>query len=395
MQLKTDENRFICFLKDEKFIEWKLFPTEELDTYWEEYLRLHSGERNDMLLAEKYFGNIDLSSLKISRERKEDALLRLKQSLDAYNRKRRVRRFTYAAACIAMLILSALLYLRTKMGGADEKPVVPPDCIVGSELEPEDILFISGNSTVSFQSNVDIRMDGDQTAQVKNERGETEKISIEENTVNRVVVPYGKRSNITLADGTQVWLNSGSSLEFSSGFAGRREVFLSGEMYAEVTPDKNKPFRVHTSGYDVKVYGTKLNISTYAGSPSSVVLVDGSVGLQSAEGKELFLSPSEQAVFSESTGTFDTRTVDVFSLISWREGYLSFEDTALTEALKQIERYYNLLFNYGDNVSFRGLTCTGKIILSENPDNAMTALTLISDTRYRRDGKRIYIYKES
>ena len=85
--------------------------------------------------------------------------------------------------------------------------------------------------------------------------------------------------------------------------------------------------------------------------------------------------------------------MDVTSFISWKDGYLTFEDTPVIEALKQIERYYNLSFSYGDDVSFQGLTCTGKIILSDNLDNVMMALTLISGTKYKKEGKLIYIYK--
>ena len=395
MRLKTDDNSFIRLLKDEKFIEWKLFPTDELSAYWEEYLQQHSDEREDILLAEKHLRRINVTSFKMPPEKKREAILRLEQSLGTYKRKRKIRHFTYtAAACVAALVLS-ILYIQKEINRSGEELIASADCIIGSELESEDILFITGNRTTSFQSNVDIQIDGNKTAQIRSEHKEAEEISIEQHTMNKLIVPYGKRSKILLSDGTQVWLNSGSSLEFPSTFSGEmREVFLSGEMYIEVAPNKNKSFYVHTSGYDVKVYGTKFNISTYPDSPSSVVLVEGSVGLRSADKKELFLLPAEQAVYSEATGTFDTRKVDVHSFISWKEGYLTFEDTPVIEALKQIERYYNLSFNYGADVSFQGLTCTGKIILSDNLDNVMTALTLISATKYKREGKLIYIYKE-
>jgi hypothetical protein len=263
---------------------------------------------------------------------------------------------------------------------------------VGNERESEDILFITGNRTAAFQSNVDIRIDDDNTAQIKREDAIDEEISIERNTMNKLVVPYGKRSKIVLSDGTRVWLNSGSSLEFPSAFSPeKREVFLSGEMYIEVAPDKSRSFYVHISAFDVKVYGTKFNVSSYGESASSVVLVEGSVGLQTAA-EEILLLPDEQATYTHG-GAFEKRKVDACTLVSWKDGYLTFEDTPVIEALKQIERFYNLSFNYGGNVSFQGLTCTGKIILSDNPDNVMTALTLISSTKYKKENKRIYIYK--
>ena len=209
-----------------------------------------------------------------------------------------------------------------------------------------------------------------------------------------MIVPYGRRSRITLSDGTKVWLNSGSSLEFPSTFSeNSREVFLTGEMFIEVAPDKNRLFYVHTSNYDVKVYGTKFNISNYTGSASSVVLLEGSVSLQTTDEEELLLSPNKQAIYS-GNGTFRIEEVDVTPFISWKEGYLSFEDTSITIALKQIERYYNLSFNYEDEISLQGLTCTGKIILSDNLDNVLTTLAIISSTHYKRDGELIYLYIE-
>lgn len=394
MQLKTDDNTFIRFLKDEKFIEWKLSPTDELDSYWDEYLQQHPTEKDDILLAEKHFKHINISSLKMLPEKRQEAIHRLEQSLNSYNRKRKIHRFSYiAAACAAALVLS-VLYIHKEINRNNEEMIASSDYIVGNELESEDILFITGNETASFQSNVEIAIDGSETALIKREDAETEEIYIVQHTMNRLIVPYGKRSKVVLSDGTKVWLNSGSTLEFPSAFTGdTREIDLSGEMYIEVAPDNDKPLYVHTYGYDIKVYGTKFNISSYPSASSSVVLVEGKVSLQVAEKQELFLLPSEQAVYSEVTGTFDTREVDVHSLISWKDGYLTFEDTPVIEALKQIERYYNLSFNYGDDVSFQGLTCTGKIILSDNLDNVMMALTLISGTKYKKEGKLIYIYK--
>lgn len=395
MSLNTDNNRFIRFLKNEKFIGWKLLPTDELNEYWEKYLQLHPAERDDVQLAEEHFKHINLSPLKASLEKKQEAFFRLERSLTAYSRKRNIIRLTYiAAACVAALVLS-LLYIRNNVDHSDNKLATSSGYIVGRELESEDILFITGNKSNSFQNNIEIQLDGNTAAQIKSENMKAAQISIEQNAMNVLIVPYGKRSKVTLSDGTQVWLNSGTTLEFPSDFKGnRREIFLSGEMYIEVAPDKNKSFFVHTSGYDVKVYGTKFNVSTYPGSISSVVLVEGSVSLQSADKQELFLSSNEQAIYSEMTGNFDTREVDVHSFISWKKGYLTFENTPVTEALKQIERYYNLSFNFDEDVFFQGLTCTGKIILSDNLDNVMTALSLISATKFKREDKQIYIYKE-
>lgn len=395
MRKGTDHTNFIRYLKNEQFIEWKLFPTDELDAYWSDFLQQHPNERTCFELAEKHFRQIRLSSPQLRREKKQEAMKRLEQSLRVYNRMRNLRRFTYAvAACVVSLILLTL-YIQKGKDATGEDFFSNGNFIVGNELESADILLVTGDQTTTFQGNVDIEIEENKTARVRSEQAAEAEISIEQHATNKLIVPYGKRSEILLSDGTRAWLNSGSTLEFPSAFSGkRREVFLSGEMYIEVAPMKDKSFVVHTPGYNVKVYGTKFNVSAYSGTPSNVVLVEGRVSLQTAEREELFLSPKEQAVFSETTGTFDTREVDIRSFISWKEGYLTFADTPVTDALKQIERYYNLSFNLDNNVSFKGLTCTGKIILSDNLDNVMTALSLISSTEYKRENNRIYIYKK-
>lgn len=393
MRLKTENNSFIRFLKDEKFIEWKLFPTDELDQYWKEYLLLHPEDRSDIELAEKHFRKVNISSYKLAPEKKREAMRRMQKSLDESNKKRRIRRFSYGiAASFTALIIFSVLYIQNT-NTIDNQPDKLGEYIVGSELKSEDILFISGDRTSAFQSNVDILIDEDNTARVKREDKEAEKIIIEQQALNRLIVPYGKRSKIVLADGTRVWLNSGSTLEFPSDFSNdSREVFLTGEMYIEVEPDNKRPFHVRTSDFNVRVYGTRFNVSSYTGSSSSVVLVEGSIGLQSTDMEELILSPNELATYSDK-GVFDTRIVDVTSFTSWKEGYLTFDDTPVTDALKQIERYYNLSFDFDDSITFQGLTCTGKIILADNLDNVMTTLSLISETKFKREGKLIYIYK--
>ncbi|WP_286847123.1 FecR family protein [Proteiniphilum sp. UBA5463] len=395
MQFNRDDNNFIRFLKDEKFIEWKLFPTDELNKYWEEFLLQFPDKRKDINMAEKHFRHIKLSSYKQSPGKKQEAAKRLEKSLRRYYIKNNVRRFAFAAAACAAVLVLSLLYLQEKLYKSRNQLITSSEYIVGNELKQEDIMFITGNETASFQHNIDIQISSEKTAQIRSEYQDAEEISIEQHTMNKLIVPYGKQSRITLADGTQVWLNSGTTLEFPSSFTkNKREVYLTGEMYIEVAPDKNRSFYVHTSDFNVRVYGTKFNASSYAGSPASVVLVEGSIGLQSDDGKqELRLSPDEQAVYSDN-GTFQTKRVDVQPFISWKDGYLTFEDTPVTEALKQIERYYNLSFNYGDEVSFQGITCTGKIILSDNLDNVMTALTLISAMKYKKKDKLIYIYKK-
>lgn len=396
MSTKTEQSGFLRFLKNEKFIEWKLFPTDELNTYWKNFSETHPEEKENLALAEQQFKKINLSSYALSQDTKEKAIKRLEESLRAYNRKRKIRLFAYmAAACAAALVLS-VLYVQTNFNRSEETAISSADYIVGNALDSEDIRLITGNETTAFQENVDIEINHLGAARIKTEKESEKEVSIDKGVLNKLIVPYGKRSVLTLSDGSKIWLNSGSVLEFPARFSGeKREIQLvSGEMYIEVASDKKRAFYVHTSGFQVKVYGTRFNVSTYSGAPQSIVLAEGRVSLKSGNNKETFLSPDQQAICSDN-GDFDIRKVNADQYISWKNGYLMFEDTPMPEVLKQIERYYNLSFNYDKDVTLKDITCTGKIILSDNMDNVMTTLALISSTKYKKENNKIYITNES
>jgi len=163
-----------------------------------------------------------------------------------------------------------------------------------------------------------------------------------------------------------------------------------------VSPDSDKPFYVHTSNFEVKVYGTAFNLSAYDDQTSSIVLVEGSVALKRhGDKEEMALRPNELASYDSQSGSFNRQQVDVNNYISWREGYLTLDKTPMTELLQRIERYYNLSFNYEQDVNLQKRTCTGKIYLSEDIDNVMTTIALLSSTRYEIDKNRIYITNET
>lgn len=253
---------FTRFLKDETFIEWKLFPTDELDAYWCEFLYQHPEERKNFEMAEKHFSNIRISSHTVSSEKKTEAIKRLEQSLRTYDHKRRLRHFTYAAAACAVLLILSVFYIFND-AASEEELMANSNYIVGNELESEDILFVTGNKTSSFQGNVDITIENDKTVRVRSENTEDAEISIEQDAMNKLIVPYGKRSEIILSDGSRAWLNSGSTLEFPSSFSGeKREVVLYG-----VTMDSDGKGCLMNHFYRMgsRVNGTRANrgILTY------------------------------------------------------------------------------------------------------------------------------------
>lgn len=389
----ASNNNYIKFLKDEKFIEWMLYPTSELEAYWKEFLLNNPQEIENLGLAEEWFQNINFDSQESLEEKRIVGLKKLEKSLNVYSRKKRLKVINYlTAACLTLAFVVGALYINQSSDTGTNIATEKIEYIIGNELISQDISLISESKTTSFTGNIDIQIDGNGKAEVKTDKKQREEITIGRKTMNKLVVPYGKRSSIVLADGTQVWVNSGTVLQFPSEFENkRRDIHLvSGEVYIEVAGDKTKPFYLHTTDFDVKVYGTSFNVSVYDDSPKSVVLVEGSLGLRQDKVDEVLLIPNERALYTEE-GIFSKKSVDVSQFISWKNGYLVFDNTPMIEVLKQVGRYYNLSFSFENEISLNSAACSGKLDLSNSLDELMRTVALLSGTNFNREGMSVYI----
>jgi hypothetical protein len=384
--------RYTDFLKDRQFIRWQLAPDEELDAHWKEFIEKNPDLINELQRAIEYLKTNGLNKNRFSDAERAHLLNRIQWTIEQSAKKAKTRRIIQlsVASCAAIALLIGLNFFISQKNGIYSS--AEQEVIVGNLLNNEDIQLITEEDSLSFQNDVQMEFDESGKAKITQVDREDKTVALTKSKQNTLIVPYGKRSTIILADGSKVWLNSGSVLVFPAQFTGnKREVRLaSGEMYIEVAPDRQRPFHVRTSNFNVKVYGTKFNVSAYADSPKSVVLVEGRVSLQTASRKETFLSPSERAVYSDN-GTILTQKVDVDQFISWKNGYLEFDKTPMTEVLKQVGRYYNLSFDFDNDVNLQKRTCSGKIYLSENLDNVMTTVGLLSSTTYIRKENQIFI----
>lgn len=172
--------------------------------------------------------------------------------------------------------------------------------------------------------------------------------SVKELVYNTIQIPNGKIFNITLSDGTHVYLNSGSSLKFPVQFikGKKREVFLEGEAFFDVTKDKSHPFVVNADDVRVKVLGTKFNVSSYAEDKTvNTVLVEGSVALSSS-GKptdKTMLKPGFKGAFDKSgTAVFSLEKVDTRQYTNWMKGEIAFKGIGFKEIARKLERTYNV-----------------------------------------------------
>ena len=157
-----------------------------------------------------------------------------------------------------------------------------------------------------------------------------------------LVVPAGQRAELTLPDGTKVWLNAGSKLSYPSFFEKERKVFLSGEGFFDVSKNKNVPFIVSTRTMDVKALGTQFNVFCYPESNyTGVYLQEGSVKayFPSSEAEGVILSPEQYLVQKGKQLVLSTMDPDE---LLWREGIYTFKRQKLGRIIEKLELYYDV-----------------------------------------------------
>ena len=159
---------------------------------------------------------------------------------------------------------------------------------------------------------------------------------------NKVNVPRGGEYQLMLSDGSKVQLNSMSSIRFPVQFAQDcRLVELEGEAYFEVSKT-GQPFIVQTKGMKIEVLGATFNISAYANEEYQTTLVSGSVKVQTENGSNRILKPSEQACITPGSNQINVRNVDTAFYTSWIHGKINFKDQRLDDIMKTLARWYDM-----------------------------------------------------
>lgn len=190
-------------------------------------------------------------------------------------------------------------------------------------------------------------------------------------TNNLITTPRGGQYQVILPDGTKVWLNASSSLQFPTAFSDTgRKVTLTGEAYFEVAA-KKIPFRVAASGAEVEVLGTHFNINAYGDEPDiTTTLLEGKVKVLGK--RSVILKPGEQAAISNASQQIAVETADLDQAIAWKNGLFLFNGTELRAIMRQIARWYNIDVRYEGNFPVR--TFTGEIPRNINVSGVLRLL---------------------
>lgn len=178
---------------------------------------------------------------------------------------------------------------------------------------------------------------------------------------NILKTPKGGEYRLVLADGSKVWLNAASELKYPINFSGsERKVFIEGEAYFEIAKNKDKPFIVHTKGYDVEVLGTSFNIMAYNNEQQIATTLDEGAVKITRGGKEkpVYLYPGQQAILQENSNRIEVADVDTYQYTSWKDGLFVFKSEPLGSITRKISKWYNCEIQFADseleNTKFTG-----------------------------------------
>lgn len=211
--------------------------------------------------------------------------------------------------------------------------------------------------------------------------------------MNTITVPAGQRVNLTLSDGTTVWLNARSEMVYPAVFSGaKREVKLDGEGYFEVKHDKESPFVVHTRKCDIEVLGTKFNVEAYSDSEEfSTSLMEGSVKVtdNSAVSASVLLKPDQEVHLKD--GRLLVSSIDDYDHFRWRDGLVCFDNIAFHELMKRFEKCYGISIVV-ENKNLEGYSCSGKFRISDGLDNALRILQRNAKYTFERNEDNSIVY---
>lgn len=289
-------------------------------------------------------------------------------------------RFSSAAAVLLIIGLSVFFGLQNQSRiaqFASTLPATPQSDYTQLMLPGEKIIQIE-----TPESNIEYSSTGEQ---INIDTLKQIEQTIESGNVayNTVIVPYGKRTRITLSDNSTIWLNSGSKLVYPVCFdEKKREVFLEGEAVFEVSPDQAHPFHVLSRNLEIKVLGTVFDVSAYADdSIVNTVLEHGSVELI-YKGVSMFgptkekMVPGMLAMYDPNSKSLEQKNVNTKDYTSWKDGYLLMEKKSLGSIVKKLSRYYNVSIQI-ENQDLADETFTGQLDLRKT---AMQVLELIAET---------------
>ena len=390
------------FIEDPQFLNWVFKSNPVVETYWEHYLIENPQEADQLLELKARLTELRFSNDIMTISEKEELGIRITSRLNRelkHNKRRLILNtlMKYAAVALIFAAIGGLVvYFNIDRGNIyqqfAQQTIQVPSSVQGPLLitsSGENVNLKKSNSTVDYSKSGTVVLNNDSVLKTAEDAS---------TVMNQLVIPYGNQSRIVLSDNTVVWLNAGSRLVYPTQFNGKtREVLLFGEGYFEVTKNPEKPFIVKTSNLDIRVLGTKFNISTYAeDNVIQTVLKEGSVAVRrNGAGlfeKDIIMKPNQMASFDKTTNQSKIQEVDANYYTLWTKGLISFDEIDFVRVTKKLERFYNISINFSDPQK-EIIRISGKLDLKRNRKEVMEYLEKVSSSSFEQVNENQYTIK--
>lgn len=210
---------------------------------------------------------------------------------------------------------------------------------------------------------------------------------------NTIRTPPGGEYSVTLADGTEIWLNAMSELKYPVHFKDHeRRVELKGEAYFRVRQDTSRPFYVTMADYEIKVLGTSFNVKAYEDENCwQTTLCSGKVNLTDLKNRQnVILSPGNQAICDRNTGRLIVEKVDVDLFTAWTKGEFRFDNTPMEEIFTILQRWYKIDVFY-TNQQIRREVFSGKLPRFEQLQVILDIMEKVSEVRFEMHGNTLIV----
>ena len=209
--------------------------------------------------------------------------------------------------------------------------------------------------------------------------------------MNTVSVPAKGEYYVVLDDGTKVWINSVSELEFPARFTGdTREVKLSGEAYFEVAPDARRPFYVWTGDEKIRVLGTAFNVTAYReDGQTEVALLKGKVSFETAA-QAYVLTPGKIATLDKTSGAVSIQEGDTEAIAGWKTGRFNFVDLSIECLAARLSRWYGVTFEFSDTAA-KELRFSGAVTKYRSLDYVLDMISKTTQVKFREENGKILV----
>jgi ferric-dicitrate binding protein FerR (iron transport regulator) len=339
------------FLTNPEFVQWVKNPNRQLDEYWTNWIKANPDQLPILKLAREFLLRVHFEEIKAAEGLKEEILTGL---------------------------------LKTPSKTSDQRSVTtlhspPPKINTGwhrlSQLHRIAAILIIGFGIGWLLSPSQISIDVPELVEVV--------------PLIRKSTQAGEKLQVTLKDGTKVWMNAVSEIQFPEAFDSlERRITLKGEAYFEVATDTLRPFIVVTNGLSTTAVGTSFNISTKRQEQINISLLTGKVKISSGSDREdVYLNPGKELNYNLINQKQTVRAFDTNRVLAWKEGALLFMDANLATVVTQLEEWYGVRIQIenGDNIHWKYTA----VYRNQSLEDVLNSISYTQQFNYSLEGKDV------